>query len=394
MSSPIEAKARIEEIRLQNFRAFENARLSLADLTFLVGRNGAGKSSLLDAVEFFREALTDSLPNALNRRDGFEAVFRKGAPMLLNPMGLAVVLRVPLAGRDVRVLYGFELWPGPEGISIREALRVSPGASLGFVRTDNDAESEQWRTPPAVPKNRLLLPLVVSNDLWRIAYDTLSKMRAYEISPHAVASPAPIGNTTTLARDGSNAGDVIEDVETRRDAYERLVGTMEAVLPGITRVSAGLTYGRHIVTFVQRIGGQVQAFNAGQMSQGTLRALGVLLALHQHPRPSLVLVDEIEDSIHPRALDAILEAVEEHVDELPLVLTTHSPEVLSKRQVTPERVRIVQWEDGVTRLYPLSEGTRASVDPVTTVGDLLRFNALWPGDAPDTFQGELLELGA
>lgn len=128
------------------------------------------------------------------------------------------------------------------------------------------------------------------------------------------------------------------------------------------------------------------------MSQGTLRALGVVLALHQRPEPSLVLIDEIEDSIHPRAVEAILEAVEEQVDEFPIVLTTHSPEVLSKRQVVPERTHIVQWDGGMSRLYPLSQGTKESVDAVTTVGDLLRFNAVWPSETPEIFAGELLGL--
>jgi predicted ATPase len=60
----------VEEIRLQNFRAFENARLQLSDLTFLVGRNGAGKSSLLDAVDLLRQSTSESLENALDGRGG------------------------------------------------------------------------------------------------------------------------------------------------------------------------------------------------------------------------------------------------------------------------------------------------------------------------------------
>jgi len=64
-------RVRIEELRLRGFRAFENARLTLDDLTVLVGRNGAGKSTILDAFEFVREALSDSLENALERRGGF-----------------------------------------------------------------------------------------------------------------------------------------------------------------------------------------------------------------------------------------------------------------------------------------------------------------------------------
>ena len=66
----------VEELRLRNFRAFENARLELSDLTFLVGRNGAGKSSLLDAMDLLREAVSDSLENALDRRGGLQKVQR------------------------------------------------------------------------------------------------------------------------------------------------------------------------------------------------------------------------------------------------------------------------------------------------------------------------------
>jgi len=101
----------VEEIRLRRFRAFENARLSLSDLTFLVGRNGAGKSSLLDAVDLLREAVTDSLENALDRRGGLHKVQRAKSGKGRKPlMGLAVVFRiVSPGGRQAQVVYGFQV---------------------------------------------------------------------------------------------------------------------------------------------------------------------------------------------------------------------------------------------------------------------------------------------
>src|SRR5437879_13475589 len=40
----------IEELRLENFRGFDDHRLPLTDLTLLVGRNNAGKSTIVEAM--------------------------------------------------------------------------------------------------------------------------------------------------------------------------------------------------------------------------------------------------------------------------------------------------------------------------------------------------------
>ena len=119
----------VEEIRLQRFRAFENARLVLSDLTFLVGRNGAGKSSILDAVDLLREAVSDSLENTLDRRGGLQKVQRsKSGPGRKTPMGIAVVFRISFPGnRQTRAVYGFEIQDKPSGDSsnIRECFLSS-----------------------------------------------------------------------------------------------------------------------------------------------------------------------------------------------------------------------------------------------------------------------------
>jgi energy-coupling factor transporter ATP-binding protein EcfA2 len=368
------AKARIEEIRLQNFRAFDNVRLRIGDLTMLVGRNGAGKSSLLDAVEFMREAVTDSLPNALDRRGGLAGVRRRAADKAQG-FGLAVVMRVALPGRAVRLLYGFRR-SAEDDPQFEESLVVEGSPALGYRRVDQELVSGV-PVKVAVPEGRLVLPLVAGEQLWQIALDTLAGMRAYEIAPQAVAAGAPIQSATTLARRGDNAGDVVEELLSRQPAFGAVLGTLRAVVPGLDSFIASPTHGRRQVVFQQK----GDWFEAEHMSQGTLRALGILLALHQSP-----------DSIHPRAIEAILEAAENKLDDFPVVITTHSPEVLAKRQALPERIRILQWDDGVSHLYPLSQGTVESVDPLTTVGDLLRFNGLWPAESPERFTGDLLEL--
>ena len=384
-----EMKTHIQEIRLQNFRAFERARLSLDELTFLVGRNGAGKSSILDAVEFMREAVTDSLPNALDRRGGFGNVIRVGAPEDV-PLGLALRILAEPSGRPTVLLYGFQIWPSGR---IREVLAVEGKSTLGFRREDDSFETGVRGISSAVPPHRLVLPLVVQEGLWSAVWSTLAAMRTYQLAPDAIAESDEIGRRTDLLRDGRNAGDVLFELQNRRTGewtlFNQILGQ---VADGLSGVEATLQMRRRIIQARRTLGDSSARFDSLQLSSGTLRSIGILLALFQRPRPSLLMVDEVEDSIHPHAIGALLEVAEATASGFPVVITTHSPEVLATEQVRPERVRIVQWARGTSHLHGLSQGSVESVDPLNSVGDLLRFNSLWPSEEQEDWHGDLLEL--
>ncbi|MGB6067050.1 MAG: AAA family ATPase [Desulfomonilaceae bacterium] len=383
----------VEELRLRSFRAFENARLVLSDLTFLVGRNGAGKSSLLDTMDLLREAVSDSLENALDRRGGLKKVQRAKARLGRKPsMGIAVVFRIIFPGnRQIQALYGFEVRGKSKGRSsnIRECFESSKQTS--FKRKDQ-VFSAALKLDVSPPAGNLVLPLIARSDsLWDLVLNTIRNLRAYELSPAHMASAPGIDERSTLDRDGSNAGDVLKAMEGTA-AHRWVVERLGTITEGINDVRAEALLGRRVLRFVQRLENGVLNLDASQVSQGTLRSLGVLLALKQKPQPSVVLIDEIENSVHPSALSVLLDAALASCDGTRVVLTSHSPEVLSHPAVTGERVRVVEWRDGESRICRLSPETQASVSQIDTVGWMLRSNALWTGPQPETFEGDLFAL--
>ena len=67
----------IKRVILKNYKSIAACDVQLQPLTFLVGRNGSGKSNFLDALRFVADALNSSLGHALRDRGGINDVRRR-----------------------------------------------------------------------------------------------------------------------------------------------------------------------------------------------------------------------------------------------------------------------------------------------------------------------------
>jgi predicted ATPase len=377
------SRVTIKELRLRNYRAFADARLILDDVTFLVGRNGAGKSTLMDAFSFVSEAVTDSLNTALERRGGFLSLLPKHVRANGSRQGISVAICFERQDESP-ILYGFRVGMGYA--VEQEILRGDQVPS--FERDGKGFRSSIASLQPEFDPETLALPLIAgSNKTWKTVIESLRLISVHQFSPQAIRSEPKIGNERRLSRDGHNAADILKHIKPRDKKW--IETWLAAAVPGFKDVSTDIHVGRRAFVFAQA----GNLFDASQMSDGTLRSLGILLALRQSPRPSIVVIDEIEDSLHPHAHGVLLDAIEEASEEFPVVVSTHNPEILSHPSARGERVRVIQWNEGVSRIYHLGEGVRANLEPPLTVGQLLRANALWTeaepsiiGDEADFFE--------
>jgi predicted ATPase len=133
------------------------------------------------------------------------------------------------------------------------------------------------------------------------------------------------------------------------------------------------------------------------MSDGTLRALAALVAAFQIILPSgpgVVGIEEPETALHPAAMRALVDALDEATLRTQILLTTHSAELLDNPTIKPENVRVVQLLDGKTVIGPVDE---ASVEIVarklSTLGGLERENQLEPDLDDQERQRDLSQNG-
>jgi predicted ATPase len=373
----------ITKVILKRFRSFPAATLKFENPLFVVGRNGSGKSNLADVFSFVSEAMASPLQAVFDRRGGIASVRNRSSVKSAPPiLGLAFEFG-PFNGTEGgRFAFEVKALPNYGYKVVREQclVRKKDGARWWFDRGD------EWKTnaeglTPALEPTTLALPLVGGDERFAPIFRILSNMRVYAIEPAKLRDMQDPDSGQILRPDGSNTASVLQELVRGEDAKElkkEINRILESIVPQTTSVSPKKHGNKLSMTFSQEWGeGKKLSFDAFSMSDGTLRSLGLIMAVFQKPNPSVLVIEEPEATIHPGALGAILDLIRRASKTMQVIVTTHSPELLDAGWVTDENLRIVSWQEGASHLLLPSSATREAMrQHLMGAGELLRSNAL------------------
>ncbi len=167
------------------------------------------------------------------------------------------------------------------------------------------------------------------------------------------------------------------------------------IVPGLRQVAVRHALGLETLEFRQDVQGMKHPwrFKALSMSDGSLRAFGVLVALFHrrggegNSTASLVGLEEPETALHPAAAGVLFDALSEASEERQILVTTHSPDLLDRDDVPTEALRVVVMDRGRTRIGPVSETGRTILrQGLYTPGELLRLSQLEPDPVRSTLR--------
>jgi len=389
---------RIRKLILKRFRSVPAETVDLSNPTFLVGKNGAGKSNVVDAFAFLSECMALPLQAVFDKRGGISIVrHRSGSRSYPPNLGLGVEFRFS-NGAPVNGHYAFEIKALPNyGFQVvHEQCRVVlPRELVWFDRGESGFRSSMGGLVPALDPQALALPVVGGTQEFAPVLKGLSQMRVYSIEPSEVREMQEPDVGTNLKSDGSNVASVLQVLARKYDGdLERLCEILGTIVPGTTHVRP-VKHGKKLsLEFTQEWGeDKKMKFEAFAMSDGTLRALGILAAVLQKPVPTLIAIEEPESTIHPEALGAVLDVIQMASSNTQVIATTHSPELLDAEWIAPENLRIVTWNEGVTRVRPLGMASvEALKNHLMGAGEQLRSNALRADEQPLFLEGELDQI--
>lgn len=401
MNSP--AKPIIHEIAIKGFRSLANVSISLSNPTFFVGRNGAGKSNITDALSFLSDAVNSRLQWAIDRRGGMKALCTKTADGNLGSIAFLIrfgtlppetMVRMP-ASADNSSRYSFEIKPLQNGgyeVLREQAIFEAPNRRDWFDLSGDTlrTNAENYQHPPGhqtpwkwMQTGSLVLPTFGGTFIGNMAH-ILRSACVYGIEPAAVRSMQEPDAFEFLKADGSNAATILEAIGTRRqDVVKQIVNLLSAVLPGIEEIKTVNFANRKALEFTLAWEGSRIIFDAHSMSSGSLRALGLLLAIFQPNTPTILGIEEPENSMHPGATSVLLDLLNFACSQSQVLITTQSPEVLDAGWIRDENLRIVSWQSGQTIISDVPQASRTALqDHLMTAGELFRSEAFVPEVSP------------
>jgi predicted ATPase len=370
-------------VYVRNYKSIGRAAVELSPLTAFVGPNGAGKSNFVDCLAFVQQCLSESVELAFKSRGGIGAVRRRSGG---HPTHIGV--RLVLELRDgVRADYAFEIAAKrSERFEVaRERCIVWPHME-GQGEVSFDVQRGQFKKQipgirPQIPADRLALFAASNTDEFRPVYDFLTAMRFYAVQPARLRELQDPDPGESLKRDGSNAAAVLKRLkETSRGngRYERLCRLLSKVVQGFQRVNPRSVGQKETLEFKQDVGQKHPwTFAPLSMSDGTLRVLGLLLALYQPGEPTVVGIEEPEATVHPAVAELVVDVLQDGAEERQILFTTHSPDIVDHKSLTDHQIRVVTAEANRTLICKISPSSREAVrEHLYTPGELLRVGEL------------------
>ncbi len=152
---------------------------------------------------------------------------------------------------------------------------------------------------------------------------------------------------------------------------------MAQAVQGVDRVGTRAQGQRTTLEFWNDSENSPLPFYAVDVSDGTLRILGLLLALYQPWHPSLIVIEEPEASVHPAAAELVVQILLDAAHDRQVLITTHSPDILDAKELSDSQIRLVTQEKGRTIVASLSQASRQAIrERLYTPGELLRLDEL------------------
>lgn len=357
----------ITELQLENWKSYEKASLHIDPLSVLVGTNASGKSNALDALLLLNRLASGAMLTSAIKGEGAQPPVRGGIEWAARQPGsvfaLGVVCRADeLTDYEYRLecqiaenrcdLYSEQLTrikyrPGKDG------MRKSQAGHIKLLRTDPCIENaptiiarlynEKQGTPRQLSRAHSALFQLVGQKLRQEINDgvmevitSLRDIFILDPIPSHMRRFSPLSDR--LESDASNVAGVLaalpkdkqKEIEVVLTQYasqlpERDIRRVYAETVGKFNSDAMLYCEEHWLA-----DGPPPTVDARGMSDGTLRFLAILTALLTRPSASLLVIEEVDNGLHPSRAKLLLDMLKAvgSARGVDVLVTTHNPALL------------------------------------------------------------------
>lgn len=355
----------LDEISIGNFKSYKEASLKLASLTFLIGANASGKSNALEAIRLLNWLAKGSrLDDILKSIQGADTVIRGQALDLFNdeasPFRIGCVLsnmpdnwstlqlEVHLLADQLIVakeavwkdnisrglpLYSIDSPPNPhtDEVSVQYNNFKKGGNKPHIPCSNRQAIFYQLESPSRFAKSDGVSQQTIPKVTKQLR-EHLRCISFLDPRPSAMRDYSYVKDNE-LKENGSNLSSVLYKICQQGPEREEQLLNFVRFLPeqNIAGIDFIVTERKDVMVRLRESFGNVDGFiDAPLLSDGTLRVLAIAALLMTAPEGAFVVIEEIDNGVHPSRADGIVKQIQrisEHRN-LRVLVTTHNPAIL------------------------------------------------------------------
>ena len=383
----------IEHILVRNFKSLDEVAIDFVKFNCFVGMNGAGKTTILQAIDFIAQQMRGDISGWLSVR-GWDAndlhckTRFKSVETLFGDMERVIDLRA--AHSATVFIVKFRLQDGNYlnwgGAFSRKTLRLTRERVWIF----EDGESKKHRICLEVDDQHIKIGSTIDDPI-RFDYEgsVLSQLKEEILPPELTELKNYFASLRSLEllsphllrkrsrdtdRDIGSGGERLSGYLNTIKGEERakLIVSLKRFYPRLTdyRIASKRGGWKSLIAKEDHDGVQLET-EAKHLNDGLLRILAIL-AQESSGKASLVLLDEIENGINPEIVEALVDTLVD--SKVQIVVTTHSPMVLNYLQSETARKSVqfvYKTETGHTRVRRFFE--------IPSIAEKL--NYMGPGEA-------------
>jgi len=425
----------IEGFRVKNYGPLKDVTLGkvwtmrdahpLTPMTVVIGKNGAGKSTIFDAFGFIADCLKLGVEDACHARGrgGFEKIRsqEKGGAIEFeiyykqdgnsrpityelainkDENGRIIVERERLRQRRLNQKHGWPYsflilnggtgvaWKGnAEGKQIDENRgSVDLLTLLSDLAPPEEEEAADYEKVELDDKSKLGIATIGSLK----QHPRISAFRRFiegwylsYFSPNSARELPKAGPQKHLNVEGDNLGNVVQFMEREhKDRFKKILQTISQKIPGIGEISWHRDEYSNNLYLLFKDKGFARPFTQMQMSDGTLKVFAYLLLLEDPSPPPFICIEEPENGLYHKLLETLAIEFREHAtgkkDRSQIFITTHHPYLVDA--LNPQEVWILEKNP-----EGFSQVRRASDDPIvrSMVEEGQPLGSLWYSDYLD-----------
>jgi predicted ATPase len=346
----------LTRLRIRGFKAiFDSGNIGLGSFNLFIGRNGSGKSSVLEALQWLQAATFEGLDGATTNRFGsYENLCNKRTEAIQLGLSFRTESGLPLS-YQLRVDEGVS---GHPALTRETCIVGRTSGAIPIVRSKKGLRGRVVRSLAGgtrlTDSDTLAVTLLGSSRGSSTGKSFVTFLRGavvLRLSPTALAESASLKTRIrgpVLDEEGRRLPALLTLMS--RPERQRLIDHLHGVLGDeYTGVGVRATgdEGRIFVNEHMRSRGGRKTYELPSqiLSEGTRRLVAIYALLSLDSPPGLIAIEEIENGLDPWTLRHVLAALREAAGRgVQVLLTTHSPFFLD--HVKPSEITYVSRKDG------------------------------------------------